>query len=152
MMRRILFALALLLLAPSAALAAGQLVISARFNSGGNEFDFGQYTENGGKDKVAIIGIEIRNQRTSVAFDPAEWHSFAALWQQAQSVRSATWQAVGTYKETGTTEAALLTISAGPGVQFTITGNKGPFTFVLLPGDYVRFDAAVKQMASWASP
>jgi len=149
-MRRLLFALALLLpLAP--ALAAGQLVIIGKFNSGGNEFDFGQYTEIGSKNKIAIVSIAIRSGRTSVSVEAKEWGSFAELWQKAQSVRSASWQPVGSFKETGTTEAALLTVSAGPGVQLAITGNKGPFTFVLLPGDYARFDAAVKQMAAWAA-
>jgi len=53
-MRRILFALALLLLlAPAASLAAGQLAVTGKFNSGGNEFDFAKYTENGSKDKIA---------------------------------------------------------------------------------------------------
>jgi hypothetical protein len=153
-MRRILFAAALLLLLlPAAALAAGQLVFIGKFNSGGNEFDFAQYTEaSGNNEKIAVIGIAIRTERTSVTFDTNEWHSFAELWQKAQSVHSATWQAVGTFKETGTEEAALLAVAAGPGVQFTITGKKGPFTFVLLPGDYVRFDAAVQKMTAWATP
>ena len=152
-MKRLLFALAMLLLslAQAAALAAGQLIITGKFNSGGNEFDFAQYTEIGSKNKIAVVSIAIRSGRTSVAFDAKEWDSFAELWQQAQNVHSATWQPVGSFKETGTTEPALLTVAAGPGVQFTITGNKGPFTFVLLPGDYARFDAAVKQMAEWAA-
>ncbi len=151
-MRRILLAAALLLLlAPVAAWAAGQLIVTGKFNSGGNEFDFAQYTENGSKEKIAVIAIAIRNERTSVAFDTKEWHSFAELWQKAQSVHAKTWQPVGTFKETGTTEAALLNVAAGPGVQLSITGAKGPFTFVLLPGVYARFDAAVKQMTDWTA-
>jgi len=53
--------------------------------------------------------------------------------------------------QTGTAEQALLTVAAGPGVQFTITGQKGPFVFVLQPGDYARFDGAVNQMTAWAA-
>ncbi|MGA2089355.1 MAG: hypothetical protein ABSG66_10620 [Stellaceae bacterium] len=150
-MRRLLSALALLLLLQSPASAAGQFDVTARFNSGGNEFDFAQYTEIGSKDKIAVIGIAIGTQRTSVAFDAKEWGSFAELWQKAKNIHAATWQPVGTFKETGTTEAALLTVAAGPGTQFTIAGAKGPFTFVLMPVDYPRFDAAVKQMTDWTA-
>jgi len=149
-MKRILFAAALLLLLLHVpALAEGQLVYAGKFFGGGNEFDIAQYTE--GKEKVAVIGIAINNQKTSVAFAPHEWHSFAELWQRARSVQSATWQPIGTFKETGTDELALLTVAAGPGVQFTITGKKGPFTFVLSPGDYAQFDAVVQQTAQWAA-
>ncbi len=152
-MKRILFALALLLLLPAvSALAAGQMVFTGKFNSGGNEFDFAQYTENtGNREKIAVIAIAIKSQRTSVAFDTKEWPSFAALWRKAHNVHAAAWQPIGTFQETGTAEAALLNVAAGPGVQFTITGKQGPFTFVLLPGDYPRFDAAVNQMTAWAA-
>ncbi len=150
-MRRFLAALALLLLLQSPASAAGQLVVTGKFNSGGNEFDFDQYTETGGQDKIAVVAIEIGHSRTSVAFDAKEWHSFAELWQQARNVHAAAWQQIGTFKETGTTEATLLSVAAGPGVQFTITGVKGPFTFVLMQVDYPRFDAAVKQMTEWTA-
>jgi hypothetical protein len=151
-MRRRIFAAALLLLLLHApALAAGQLIMTGKFTGGGKEFDFAQYTETGTKEKVAIIGIEIDNKRTSVAFSPNEWHSFAELWHKAQGVHSATWQPVGNFQETGTAEQALLAVAAGPGVQFTITGQKGPFVFVLQPGDYARFDGAVNQMTAWAA-
>lgn len=152
-MRRRIFAAALLLLLlpAAAALAAGQLIMTGKFTGGGREFDFAQYTETGTKEKVAIIGIEIESKRTSVAFSPNEWHSFAELWHKAQSIHSATWQPVGSFQETGTAEQALLAVAAGPGVQFTITGQKGPFVFVLQPGDYARFDVAVNQMTAWAA-
>jgi len=148
-MKRILFAAAMLLLLLNApALAAGQLVFAGKFFSGGSEFDIAQYTED--DEKVAVIGIGINNVKTSVAFAPNEWHFFAELWQRARNAQSATWQPVGTFKETNTDELALLTVTAGPGVQLTITGKKGPFVFVLLPGDYARFDATVSQTAEWA--
>lgn len=151
-MKRILFALALLLAAaPPAAWAAGQFVVTGRFNSGGNEFDFAQYTEVGSKNRIAVVSIAIRSDRVSVAFEAKEWDSFAKLWQQAKNTHAASWQPVGTFQETGVTAPALLSVAAGTGVQFTVTGAKGPFTFVLLPGDYARFDAAVKQMAAWTA-
>lgn len=151
-MRRILAALALLLLLQSPASAAGQLVVLDRFSGGGNEFDFDQYTEIGGKDRIAVVAIEIGHSRSSVAFDAKEWHSFAELWQKAKNLHAATWQPVGDFKETGVTAAATLSVAAGPGVQFTITGGNGPFTFVLMPADYPRFDAAVKHMTEWTAP
>src|SRR5208282_3159232 len=104
-MRRLLSALALLLLLQSPASAAGQFVVTGRFNSGGNEFDFAQYTEIGSKNRIAVVSIAIRSDRTSVAFDAKEWDSFVKLWQQAKNIHAATWQPVGTFKETGTTEA-----------------------------------------------
>ncbi len=150
MKRRMLISAILfgLLLLPATAQAAGELVYAGKFFSGGNEFDIAQYTED--QDKVAVIGIESNSQRTSVAFAPDEWHFFVELWRKAQSLQSATWQPVGTFKETNTDELALLTVTAGPGVQLTITGKKGPFVFVLLPGDYAQFDATVSQTAEWA--
>jgi len=149
-MKRILFAAAMLLLLLNApALAAGQLVFAGKFFSGGSEFDIAQYTED--DEKVAVIGIGINNVKTSVAFAPNEWHFFAELWQRARNAQSATWQPVGTFKETGTDELALLNVAAGPGVQFTITGNKGPFTFVLQQGDYAQFGAVVDQMVQWTA-
>jgi hypothetical protein len=148
-MRKIILAAALLLLLPMVARAEGQLNIVGKFLGGGNEFDVAQFTE--GAAKVAIIGIAANNQRTSVAFAPNEWHSFAGLWQQARGVNSATWNSVGNFKETGTDEAALLEVAAGPAVQFTITGKKGPFVFVLQPGDYTQFGAAVRQTTAWTA-
>ncbi len=137
------------LLIPATAQAEGQLVYAGKFMNGGIEFELAQYTED--QEKVAVIGIDNNNQRTSVAFAPNEWHFFAELWQKAGNVQSATWQPVGTFTETDTDERALLTVAAGPGVQFTISGNKGVFTFVLQQGDYAQFDAVVRQMAAWAA-
>ena len=151
-MRRMMFAAALLLLLPAAALAAGQLIVVGRFGGGGKVFDIVQYTAaTVGKEKIAVIGIGINDQHSSVAFATDEWHSFAELWRKAQGVRSAAWQPVGTFQETDTSEQAQLAVAAGPGVQFTITGKKGPFVFVLRPADYARFDGTVNQMTAWVA-
>jgi hypothetical protein len=125
--------------------AAGTLDIIGKFFANEAEFDIALYTED--HQLVAVIGIAT-TQRSSVAFAPNEWHSFAELWQKARRMQTATWQLVGTFKETDTTELALLTVMAGPGVQFNITGEKGNFSFVLPKSDFTNFDAKVRQMTT----
>ena len=144
-MRRSACLLVILLLAHGTAWA-GDLNIFGKFFAGGAEFDLALYTD--GNKKVGIVGIAAADGRkTSVAFDPEEWHFFAALWQKARKTKSATWQPIGSFKETGTKELALLTMSAGPGVRFNISGNKGPFAFTLPTSDIKSFDAKVAEMA-----
>jgi hypothetical protein len=142
-MRKIGLFVALLLFAASPVWAAGKLDILGKFLSNGAEFDLAVYRENG--ETVALVGIAAA-QRTSVAFSTTEWHSFTELWQKARGVQGATWQPVGTFKETATDELALLTVTAGPGVQFNIDGNKGHFTFVLPKSEFAAFDAKVQEM------
>ena len=144
-MRKIGLFLALLLLAASPARAEGKLDILGKFRANGAEFDLAVYRENG--ETVALIGIAAA-QRTSVAFSTGEWHSFVDLWQKAQAVQAPTWQPVGSFKESNSTELALLTVTAGPGVQFSIDGNKGHFTFVLPQSDFAAFDAKVQEMTA----
>ena len=148
-MRRIVVRLVVLalVLTPVASWAAGTLHYAGRFYAGGGEFDIAHYAD--GRDKVAVVGIKTNQQATSVAFAPGEWHSFAELWVTARGTRSATWQFIGTFKETGNDDAAQLSVAAGPGVQLTITGRKGPFVFVLSPRDYAAFDATVRRTATW---
>jgi hypothetical protein len=148
-MRKIGLFVALLLLAASPAWAAGKLDVVGKFSANGTEFDLAIYRENG--ETVALVGIAA-GQRTSVAFSPAEWHSFVELWRQARAARSESWQPVGTFKETGTTELALLTVTAGPAVQFNIDGVKGHFTFVLPKSDFAAFEAKVAEMTAAAVP
>lgn len=148
-MRRIVVRLVVLalVLTPVASWAAGTLHYAGRFYAGGGEFDIAHYAD--GRDKVAVVGIKTNQQATSVAFAPGEWHSFAELWVKARGTRSATWQFIGTFKETGSDDAAQLSVAAGPGVQLTITGRKRPFIFVLSPRDYAAFDATVRRTATW---
>jgi hypothetical protein len=144
-MRKIGLLVALLLFAASPVWAAGKLDILGKFLSDGTEFDLAVYREDG--ETVALIGIAT-TERTSVAFSTGEWHSFVDLWRKARAVNGGTWQPVGTFKETGTEELALLTVTAGPGVQFNIDGHKGHFTFVLPKGDFAAFDAKVQEMTA----
>lgn len=142
-MRKIGLFVALLLLAASPARAEGKLDILGKFSSNGSEFDLAIYRESG--ETVALIGIAAA-QRTSVAFSSGEWHAFVDLWHRARAVDGESWQSVGTFKESNTQELALLTVTAGPAVQFSIDGNKGHFTFVLPKSDFAAFDAKVQEM------
>jgi len=151
MMRRILFAGALLLAWPLvAAHAAGQLTFTGQFRNAGGEFDFAQFTA--GKEKIAVVYVTAGDQRSSVEFQASEWQSFARLWQKARSVKSASLQPVGSFQESGTNRPAQLNMAAGPGVQFTVIASHGPLVFLLKPGDYAKFDASVNQMTQWTAP
>lgn len=149
MTRRTMVLLGVLALAlmPASSWAAGMLRYAGRFYAGGSEFDIAQYSD--GKAKIGVIGINRGRERTSVAFASDEWHSFVELWDKARHSKSATWQTVGTFKENGTDDATSLSVAAGPGVQFTVVGKKGSFTFVLSPRDYAAFDSTVKRMTVW---
>jgi hypothetical protein len=87
-------------------------------------------------------------QRRSVAFSASEWPTFVALWNKARKSQAPTWHLVGSFTETGTTEAALLTVSAGPGVQFSMTGAKGVATFILPASQFAAFDEKVKAVTA----
>ncbi len=100
-----------LVLTPVASWAAGTLHYAGRFYAGGGEFDIAHYAD--GQDKVAVVGIKTNQQATSVAFAPGEWHSFAELWVKARGIRSATWQFIGSFKETGGDDTAQLSVAAG---------------------------------------
>lgn len=149
MTRRMAMLLSFLALAlmPAPSWAAGVLRYAGRFYAGGGELDLVRYSD--GKTKIGILGINRNRERLSVAFASDEWHSFVDLWNKARHTPSAAWQTIGTFKEAGTDDARLLSVATGPGVQFTIVGKKGSFTFVLSPRDYAAFDLAVKRMAVW---
>lgn len=149
MTRRTMALLSVLALAamPASAWAAGMLRYAGRFYAGGSELDIARYSD--GKTKVGIVGINRSRDRTSVAFAASDWHSFVALWEKARRAPSATWQTIGAFKETGTDDARSLSVAAGSGVQFTITGKQGSFAFVLSPRDYGAFDTTVKRMTIW---
>ena len=149
MTRRIVMLLSVLILAlmPASGWAGGTLRYAGRFYAGGSEFDIARYAD--GEVKIGVIGINRGRERMSVAFASDEWHSFVGFWDKARHTKSATWQTIETSKETGTDDATLLTVAAGPGVQFTITGKKGSFAFVLSPRDYATFNSTVRRMTVW---
>ena len=135
----------LLLLGSSPAQAAGQYDVVGKFFANGVEFNIATYTE--GAAKVALVGIP---GRISVTFDPGEWGDFVTLWQKAARLESNSWQFVGSFKETGTTDVDLLIVTAGPGVQFTIMdATNGTLSFVLQKSDFDRFDAKVRQVTEY---
>ena len=77
-----------------------------------------------------------------------EWTSFLELWQQARAVKSGTWQAVGTVKETGLKEPSTLTVMGGPGVQFTIADARGTFTVgVVGKNELNRLDGSLHKVS-----
>jgi len=149
MTRRTAMLLGVLALAlmPVSGWAAGVLRYAGRFYAGGGELDLARYSD--GKTKIGIVGINRDRARLSVAFASDEWHSFIELWDKARHAPSATWQTIGAFKEAGTDDARSLSVAAGPGVQFTIAGKKGSFTFVLSPRNYAALDLSAKRMTNW---
>lgn len=143
----VLLSMVALALTPAQARAAGILRYAGRFYAGGGELDIARYSD--GKTKIGVIGINNGRARVSVAFAADEWHSFVELWEKARRAPSTTWQTIGAFKGTGTDDARSLSVATGPGVQFTITGKKGSFAFVLSPRDYAAFDMTVKRMMIW---
>ncbi len=134
--------LAALLLPPVQARA--DLTIVGHYTAGDNSFDIGTFRRD--NEKGALLGIA---HKVSITFGPGEWASFVALWRKAENTQSGSFQFVGSYKETNTDYLSLLTVSAGPGVQFTINDKGGTFSFVLAPGDFARFDADVGSVAAF---
>jgi hypothetical protein len=135
--------LAILLLAPANARADGLAIIGHYTSGDGSSFDIATYSEKG--DTVGILGI---GHKVSIAFDKDEWKSMIAIWRKANRTQSNSFQFIGTYKETGTTYKSLLTVAAGPGVQFTINDKAGTFIYVLPRSDYAGFDANVATVAA----
>jgi len=133
-------------LLPSAGQA--QLAIQGKYSGGGTELDVATFT---GKDggRVGLIGIAAA-KRVSIAFgDKSEWDSLLALWRKAKATQSATWKFVGTFKETGTKEQTLLTVAAGPGVQFTITDPKGTFSHTIPQNSFAGFETNIRQVSDF---
>lgn len=124
----------------------GKLDVVGKFVSGNTECNVATYLE--GSDRVGLIGIK-GGLRISVAFTSADWGSFVNLWNSARQSQAASWKLVGTFKETGTTDPSLLTVTSGPGVQFTIMESTGTMSFVLQPAEFERFDQSVRQVTAF---
>jgi hypothetical protein len=135
------------LLLPPASIRADGLDFIGHYTSGDNIFlDIATYTKDG--QTVGILGI---SRTVSITFRKREWNSFIDLWRKAGMTRSDSFQFIGTYKEIDTTYNSLLTMAAGPGVQFTINDKAGTLSFVLSPNDYARFDADVAKVTASAT-
>ena len=155
MKRRILVSvlLAALLLLPASARAAITIVVHYDYG-GGTVLDVATFEND--KGKSALIGMKgpFNNAHiaASVAFGCGEWASFTALGKKAEGMQSNAFQFVGTWKETNTTQQALLTVAAGPGVQFTISDQPGTLFFILLPKDFASFNSALATVAAFCNP
>ena len=142
------FCLVALLALLSPAAAEAQLAIQGKYNNGGTELAVAAFTGKEG-GRIGLIGIAAA-KRVSIAFgDTSQWNSFVALWHKAKAAQSATWRFVGTFKETGTKEQSLLTVAAGPGVQFTITDPKGTFSHTLPQSDFAGFESNIRQVTDF---
>jgi hypothetical protein len=130
--------------APPAVPPKPQFTTIATYPGSGGQVVVGTFLDN--DQRVGLIGVA-SVRRASVAFAKDEWASLLDLWQQARAVRSATWQTVGTFKETGTKEPAQLTVMGGPGVQFAVANPRGTFTVSVPKGDYAKLDASLHKVA-----
>ncbi|HZL58995.1 MAG TPA: hypothetical protein VFC38_04790 [Stellaceae bacterium] len=136
-----------LLVAPPAWAAGGTLDIVDKFMSGNTELDVATYTVD--QSKVGLIGI-VTDKRLSVAFDRDSLGTFTQLWKKAVAAQSATWRVIGSHKDGDTDTATLITVAAGPGVEFTLLeGTKGTNAFVLGRNDFDAFSAALEKMRQY---
>jgi hypothetical protein len=135
--------LAILLLIPANARADGLANIGHYTSGDGSSFDIATFSQGG--ETVGLLGI---SHKVSITFHKDEWQSIVAIWRKAHGTQSSSFQFIGTYKETGTTYSSLLTVAAGPGVQFTINDKAGTFTYVLPRSDYAGFAANVATVAA----
>jgi hypothetical protein len=147
MKKRILVtALALLIALPVLGMQGGQLNIVGKFVTGDTEMDVATYSES--PNRVALLGISMA-KKGSYAARADEWATLIQLWEKAAQTDSASWQFIGTLKETGTTDPTLVIITAGPGVRFTLETADGIFSYVLPKSDFPRFETSVQQVAKF---
>ena len=119
------------------------LTTVATYQGGGGQVTVGAFLDS--DQRVGVIGVS-SVRRASIALAKDEWATLIDLWQQARAVKAATWQPVGTFKETGLKEPSVLTVMGGPGVQFTITDPRGAFTVSVPKSDFTRFDASLHKV------
>jgi hypothetical protein len=130
---------------PAAAVPAPpKLTTIAKYDGTGGQVMVGAFLDN--EQRVGVLGVA-SVRRASIALTKDEWTNFLDLWQQARAVRSGTWQAVGTVKETGLKQPSALTVMGGPGVQFTIADARGSFTVAVSKSDIARLDASLHKVA-----
>jgi len=129
---------------PAAAPAPPKLTTIAKYDGTGGQVLVGAFIDN--DHRVGVLGVSAV-RRASIALAKDEWTSFLDLWQQARAVRSSTWQAVGTVKETGLKQPSSLTVMGGPSVQFTIADARGSFTVAVPKNDIARLDASLHKVS-----
>ena len=141
--------LAVLLLLPKTARA--QLTIVGNYAAVGATLNIATHVKNG--RKKALIGI---SNKVVIAFSKDQWKTFVAIWQKAMKMQSYSFRIIDSYKEAGTTYQSLLTVAAGPGVQFTINdpeetskSKQGTYSFILSASDYARFDVDIAKVTAY---
>jgi hypothetical protein len=130
--------------APAAAPAPPKLITIAKYDATGGQVLVGAFLDN--EQRVGVLGVS-SVRRASIALAKDEWASLIDLWQQARAVRSATWQTIGTVKETGLKQPSVLTVMGGPGVQFAIADARGTFTVAVPKNDVARLDASLHKVS-----
>jgi hypothetical protein len=129
---------------PAPTPAPPKLTTIAKYDGTGGQVQVGAFIDN--EQRVGVLGVS-SVRRASVALAKDEWASFLELWQQARAVKSGTWQAVGTVKETGLKEPSTLTVMGGPGVQFTIADARGTFTVAVPKNELNRLDGSLHKVS-----
>jgi hypothetical protein len=131
-----------------------QLDIVAKFRNAGMELDVVTVVDwevEAAKSKVALLGIATPS-RSSFSFRGEDWLLLIDLWSKAVKAQSDSWKIIGSMKETETSDASLLTISAGPGIKFVIDSpRKGLVTYVLSKDDLARFAGALYRVKEFFS-
>jgi hypothetical protein len=130
--------------APAPAPAPPKLTTIAKYDGTGGQVLVGAFIDN--EHRVGVLGVS-SVRRASIALAKDEWASFLELWQQARALRSSTWQAVGTVKETGLKQPSVLTVLGGPGVQFTIADARGTFTVAVPKNELNRLDGSLRKVS-----
>ena len=129
---------------PAAVPAPPKLTTIAKYDGTGGQVLVGAFIDN--DQRVGVLGVA-SVRRASIALAKDEWTSFLDLWQQARALRSASWQTVGTVKESGLKQPSALTVMGGPGVQFTIADARGSFTVAVPKNDIARLDASLHKVS-----
>jgi len=129
---------------PAAAPTPPKLTTIAKYDGPGGQVLVGAFIDH--EQRVGVLGVS-SVRRASIALAKDEWASFLDLWQQARALRSGTWQAVGTVKETGLKQPSALTVMGGPGVQFTIADARGSFTVAVPKNEIARMDASLHKVS-----
>lgn len=117
----------------------GKLERLGKYPATTGELQVSTYQE--GTERVGVLGIwKEQPPRAAAAFRLSDWDELIKLWQKASVVESPSWHHVGVYKETGTKDPTLLTVSAGPGVRLVMETEGGLFSVVLSRSDYASFE------------
>src|SRR5262245_14424720 len=134
--------------------AGVQLEIVAKFRNAGIELDLVTVVDTDVESttgKLALVGIATP-LRSSFSFRRQDWLRLIDLWSKAVKTQSESWKVIGSIEEIETSEAFLLSISAGPGIKFVIASpRKGPVTYVLSKDDQARFAGALYRVLEFFS-